>query len=62
MHIQPEDTVRVRLYDARVITAQVCKDGIAQTVSGTKVRVRSRDAVLTVDAGQILEVIEKAKP
>ena len=53
------DTVLVQLYDARIITAQVCIGGMLETVSGLKVRVRSANAVRLVDLKQIIKILRK---
>jgi hypothetical protein len=38
---KPGDPVIVRLFDARKVQGTICVSGIMQTVSGTKIRVRS---------------------
>ncbi len=55
------DTVLVQLYDARIITAQVCIGGMLETVSGLKVRVSSANAVRLVDLKQIIKILRKER-
>jgi hypothetical protein len=51
---KPGNPVIVRLFDARTIQGTVCLGGIMQTVSGTKIRVRSGHAVYLVNSEQII--------
>jgi hypothetical protein len=50
---QPGDSVRVHLFNGRVIEATICVGGVSHTVSGTKIRVRSGSAVFLVGAARV---------
>jgi hypothetical protein len=49
--------ITVRLYDGRVVVGKVC--AVEETVAGTKVRVKSGDCVLTIDAEQVIGIMRK---
>lgn len=51
---KPGDPVIVRLFDARKVQGTICVGGITETVGGTKIRVRSGDAVYVVNPDQII--------
>jgi hypothetical protein len=57
--ITPGATVRVRMYDARIIEGQICMGGILKTTAGIEVRVRSAYALYTVNADQIVKVLRR---
>jgi len=52
--IKPGDPVVVRLFDSRTVQGTICVGGILNTVGGTKIRVRSGDAVYLVNPEQII--------
>ena len=46
-------TVRVQLFDGRIIIGTVL--AVLDTVAGHKVRIKSGESVMTVDAEQVIE-------
>jgi len=46
-------TVRVQLFDGRIVIGTVL--AVVDTVAGRKVRVKSGDRIVTVDAEQVIE-------
>ncbi len=59
--MQPGDPVVVRLFDARTVQGTICVGGILNTVGGTKIRVRSGDAVYLVNRDQIIGASKDTK-
>jgi len=46
-------TVRVQLFDGRIVIGTVL--AVVDTVAGRKVRIKSGESVMTVDAEQVIE-------
>lgn len=59
LQYQRGSTVRVRLFDARVLRGEV--RAIIETTSGRKVRILSGACVLTVGAEQVITVIKAVR-